>query len=190
MGASAPLQGRHILLGITGSVAAYKGAALASQLVQAGAAVTVLMTRCARRFITPLTFESITHRPVITDLFHRRTPPQPVHVSLADSADLLLIAPATATTIARLAGGFADDILSCTALSVSCPIVIAPAMDAAMYAHPAVQANIRSLRRRGCVFVGPEVGRLASGKVGKGRMAEAAAILAAVRAALSRRGPH
>ncbi len=174
------LRDRSILLGITGSIAAYKAAALASRLVQAGAEVTTLMTRAARKFITPLTFESLTCRPVVTDLFKRATTPQPVHVSLADRAELLVIAPASAQTIARLAGGFADDILSCTALSVTCPILIAPAMDLNMYAHAATQDNLRLLASRGVYSVGPAEGRLASGKSGKGRMVDPQVIFDAI----------
>jgi len=184
------LHDRRILLGVTGSIAAYKAAALASRFVRAGAEVTVLMTRAARKFITPLTFESLTRRPVVTDLFRRANPPQPVHVSLADGAALLVIAPASAQTIARLAGGFADDILSCTALSVTCPVLIAPAMDLNMYAHPATQDNLRLLAGRGVHFIGPAEGRLASGKSGKGRMAEPEIIFEAACGVLEGRPPE
>ena len=186
---SEALRDRCILLGVTGSIAAYKAAALASRLVQSGAEVTVLMTRAARKFITPLTFESLTRRPVVTDLFRRATPPQPVHVSLAERAELLVIAPASAQTIARLACGSADDILSCTALSVACPILIAPAMDMNMYAHPATQDNLRLLASRGVYSVGPAEGRLASGKSGKGRMVEPEIIFEAACGVLEGRPP-
>ena len=184
MGTDTTLQKRRILLGVTGSIAACKAPELVSRLVRQGADVTVLMTAAAQRLVGPASFESLSRRPVVTDLWERAQAIQPVHVALADPADLLLVAPATANFLAKLAHGLADDALSCTALAVACPVVIAPAMNDRMYAHPAVQDNVRTLTSRGCVLVGPVEGRLASGKVGRGRLAETDDILAAVRAAL------
>ena len=169
---SGPFQDKRVLLGVSGSIAAYKAVDLASKLTQAGAAVDVLMTYSATHFITPLTFRSITHRPVLVDLFDINSPQAIEHVALAKSADVLVAAPATAHLIAKLALGLADDPISVIALATSAPLVLAPAMDANMWQHPAVQRNVQTLTQRGAVIVGPGQGRLASGLVGWGRVAE------------------
>ena len=184
MGTDATFQNRRILLGVTGSVAAFKAADITSRLVKAGACVTVIMTDAAQKLVGPATFESLSRSPVVTDLWNRAQTLQPAHIALAEQAELLLVAPATADFMGKLANGLADDALSCTALAVACPMVIAPAMNDRMYAHPAVQQNVRTLEERGCVLVGPVEGRLASGKVGRGRLADVEDILAAARAAL------
>jgi len=184
MAKDSALQDRRILLGVTGSVAAYKAADVTSRLVRDGALVTVLMTASAQQLVGPPTFESLSRNAVVTDLWDRARARQPAHIALADSADLLLVAPATANFLGKLANGLADDALSCTALAVACPVIIAPAMNDRMYAHPAVQQNVRALEDRGCVLIGPTEGRLASGKQGLGRLAPIDDILAAVRAAL------
>ena len=178
------MKGAHILLGVTGSIAAFKAAELTGKLVRAGAEVTVIMTESARRFVAPLTFETLVHRPVLTDMWERTSYPEPVHISLAEWADLLIVAPATANFIGKLANGIADDLLSCTAISVETPLLIAPAMNNTMYKHPAVRNNIKLLKKRGCIMVGPIRGRLASGKIGVGRFAEVDNIVRAVQAAL------
>ncbi len=181
------MKGRHILLGVSGSVAACKAAELTTQLVRAGAEVVVIMTDGAQRFVTPVTFEALSRRPVITSLWKRTQFQEPAHVTLAEWTDLLVIAPATANVLGKLAHGLADDMLSCMALAVPRPPLIAPAMNVNMYNHPAVQDNIRLLKRRGCVFVGPVEGRLASGRVGLGRMADVKDIAKAVETALAPR---
>ena len=182
------MKGAHILLGVTGSIAAFKAADLTAGLTQGGAEVTVIMTESAQRFVAPLTFETLARRPVITSLWVRTAEIGTTHVALADWADLLVVAPATADFIGRLAHGIADDVLSCTALAVARPPLIAPAMNDNMYRHPAVQENIRTLRRRGCTFVGPVVGRLASGKIALGRLSDVEDILSAIRRALKSGG--
>jgi len=178
---------RPILLGVTGSIAAYKAADLASKLTQAGARVTVVMTEAATRFVTPLTFQAVTGQPVYTDLWtlEHHIP----HVGLAQNAALLAIAPVTANMIAKLAHGLADDLLSVTALAARCPVLIAPAMDAGMYEHPATTANLRLLAERGVHIAGPACGRMASGLVGPGRMLEPAELVGHIRYLLSRGGP-
>jgi phosphopantothenoylcysteine decarboxylase/phosphopantothenate--cysteine ligase len=181
-----PLEGRRIVLGVTGSIAAYKAADLCSKLRQAGAVVEVVMTAAAARFVAPLTFQSLSGLPVVDDMFAAAEPE--AHVEVARRADLLVIAPATADCLANLARGAAPDMVTLTALAMGPkPVVVAPAMDAAMWEHPATQANAALLRERGVVFAGPELGRLASGRIGSGRMAEPAAIAEAVRWALGRR---
>ena len=179
---SADLSGRTVLLGVTGSIAAYKAAAVASALACRGAAVVTLMTRSAQEFITPLTFETLTRHPVVTDLFGPRAPDieESRHISLAEQADVLLIAPATANVIAKMANGITDDLLTCTAMATRAPILVAPAMNHTMYTHPATRRNVALLTDRGCRFIGPEEGRLANGRVGLGRLAEPEAIVAAV----------
>jgi phosphopantothenoylcysteine decarboxylase/phosphopantothenate--cysteine ligase len=186
------LEGRHIVLGVTGSIAAYKAADLASKLTQAGALVDVIMTEAAQRFITPLTFQALTGRAVYTDLWRAETggglPTHIAHVGLAERAAALLIAPASADAIARLAHGFASDLLSITALAARCPLVIAPAMDGSMYSSSAVQSNLALLRQRGALVVEPEEGRFASGLSGRGRLPETAVLIGALRFALGRGG--
>jgi phosphopantothenoylcysteine decarboxylase/phosphopantothenate--cysteine ligase len=182
------LAGRRVVVGVCGGIAAYKVADLTSQLVKAGALVDVVMTRAAQEFITPLTFQSLTHRPVLCDVFAAAREHAVPHVALAERAEVVLVAPATANTLAKLAHGLADDMLTCTVLATRAPVVLAPAMEEEMYTHPATQANLALLRERGCRIVEPAEGRLASGKVGRGRLAEAPVLLAAVRAALGARG--
>lgn len=175
------LHGKRIILGVTGSIACFKAADLASKLVQHGAQVDTVLTREACQFITPLTFQALTHRPVFTDLFDPRAETAMDHVALALRADLIVVCPATAHTIARIALGLADDVLTTTLLASRAPLVVVPAMDAHMYEHPTLQEHIERLRQRGVHFVGPVEGRLASGLVGKGRMAEVADILGHLR---------
>lgn len=166
------LKGREILLGVSGGIAAYKTAHLVSRLVQAGAGVSVVMTENATRFVGPLTFQTLTSRPVYTDLFAAPEGYQTKHVALADRAELVVVAPATADLLGKLAHGIADDLLSTTLLAVDVPVLLAPAMNVRMWNHPAVRANVAALRARGVRLVGPEAGRLACGTVGAGRMAE------------------
>jgi len=182
------LKDKHIVLGVTGSIAAYKAAELASRLAQEGALVEVIMTRSAQEFVAPLTFQTLTQRPVITDMFRLLSEMNIAHVALAQRADLVLIAPATANTIAKLAHGLADDMLSATVLATRAPVLIAPAMETNMYENPVTQANLASLVARGMTVVEPEVGHLASGRYGKGRMADPAVILAMAKQALGRDG--
>lgn len=165
------LEGKEIILGITGSIAAYKAADIASRLSQAGARVTAVLTEPGARFITPLTLESITGNEVFTSLWHEKSGIN--HITLAEKADVVLIAPATANTIAKLAGGLADDMLSCVVLATRAPVIIAPAMHTAMYENPATQGNIELLKKRGFIFIEPGEGRLASGGYGRGRLRDA-----------------
>lgn len=174
------LQGRDLLVGVAGGIAAFKTAALVSRLVQAGAGVSVVMTGHATRFVGPLTFQALTGRPVHTDLFASAAVYEPDHIALADRADLAVVAPATANLLAKLAHGLADDLLSTVLLAVAAPVLLAPAMNPRMWTHPAVRANVETLRSRGVRMVGPNEGRLACGAVGPGRMAEPEEILAAV----------
>jgi phosphopantothenoylcysteine decarboxylase/phosphopantothenate--cysteine ligase len=183
------LAGRRVVLGVCGSIAAFKSAQLCSTLVQAGAEVDVVLTDAARRFLAPLTFESLTRRPVYDDLYDFTPDLSSAHVALGARADVLLVCPATATTLARLARGSAEDMLSCTALATKAPLVIAPAMNVAMWEHPATRANVATLRERGAIQVGPVVGHLAEGISAMGRLAPLEDILAAVRYALGRREP-
>jgi len=194
------LQNRRILLGVTGGIAAYKVCTLASHLTQAGALVDVVMTEAAAHFVTPLTFQSLTGRPVYTSLWGRLDavlgdgenavlPTHIVHVGLAEAADLMVIAPATANTLAKLAYGLADNLLTTLALAARCPLLVAPAMDLGMWANPATQANVAILRERNVHFAGPARGRMASGLAGAGRMIEPDEILGHVRLVLGRSGP-
>jgi phosphopantothenoylcysteine decarboxylase/phosphopantothenate--cysteine ligase len=184
-----PIHGKRILLGVTGSVAAYKAVDLASKLTQAGAEVEVLLTEAAARFVSPLAFQSVTGRAAHTDSELWGAEAHVLHVNLGRPADLFLVAPITANTIAKLAHGLADNLLSLTALSARCPLLIAPAMDAGMFTSASVQENLQKLTGRGASVVGPEEGHLASGLSAKGRMTEPAEILARVRLLLSRGGP-
>lgn len=185
---SNPLRDKHIILGITGSIAAYKGADLASKLTQSGALVDVLLTAAALKFVTPLTFQSVTGRKAFTDAELWGGEAHVIHVGIGHSADLLVVAPASANTIAKLANGIGDNLLCVTALATQCPLVLAPAMDGDMYAHPATQANVEVLRQRGAVIVGPAAGHLASGLVGVGRMTEPLEILGHIRFLLGKTG--
>lgn len=171
---------REILLGVSGGVAAYKAADLCSRLVQLGAGVTVIMTESAHQFIGATTFEALTARPVYSHAFEAREHYQGEHIGLARRAQVVVIAPATAQTIARLAHGMADDLLSTTALVTTSPIVVAPAMNCDMWAKPAVQRNVRQLIEDGCHIVDPEDGWLSCGQMGAGRMAAPATILSAL----------
>ncbi len=181
-------EGKCILLGVTGSISAYKCVDLASKLTQAGIEVDVIMTESATRFVTPLSFQSITHRPVYTDMWTPVAEFNIKHVSLAERADAVIIAPASANTIAHIASGFADDLLQCTVLSTKAPIIIAPAMDLGMYQNEATQDNLAKLQSRGYTIVGPASGRLASGLEGPGRLVEVPELLAAIRKVLGQSG--
>lgn len=185
--------GKRIILGVTGSIAAYKAAMIASRLTQEGALVDVIMTEAATRFVTPLTFQALTGRPVYTTMWETETGgglgTHIAHVGLAHEADLLVIAPATAQTLAKLTHGLADDLLSVTALAARCPILVAPAMDVGMYSAPATQANVETLRARGVRFAGPARGRMASGLEGLGRFLEPEEIIGHMRLALAQNGP-
>jgi phosphopantothenoylcysteine decarboxylase / phosphopantothenate---cysteine ligase len=183
------IAGSSIALVVTGGIAAYKAADLASRLVQAGATVDVIMTEGACRFVQPLTFNALTRRPVLTDPWQEWTPSAAGHVTLAGRIEALVVAPATADAIARLAHGRADDLLGMVALSTTAPLLIAPAMEHHMWNHPATRANVSILRERGATIVGPETGRLASGAEGVGRLASPDAIIGALRRALGAAGP-
>ena len=182
------LQGKRILLGVTGSIAAYKAVELLRELLKRGAAVQVVMTEAAARFVAPLTFETLSRQPVLLDMWSLHYGSKIGHIEATARADLFLIAPATARTLAKLALGLADDFLANIFLASRCPALVAPAMDADMYQHAAVQANLARLRERGVQVVGPGVGELASGLVGPGRLADLPEILAAVEALLARAG--
>ena len=163
---------KRIVLGVTGSIAAYKAVDLSSLLTKAGFDVDVVMTADAQQFATPLPFKTLTRRPVITDLYAEEEGWQPSHIRLADEADLLLIAPATANNIAKLAYGLADDALTCIALALNpnARLLIAPAMNGKMWLHPATQSNVATLKERGAHFIGPEEGMLSCGYEGVGRL--------------------
>ena len=163
---------KTIVLGVTGSIAAHKAVDLASQLTQAGHDVRVVMTADALRFVTPLPFKTLSRHPVVTDLYDEEEGWKPTHITLADTADLLLIAPATANTLAKLAHGIADDALSCIALALNpaAKVLIAPAMNGKMWQHPATQQNVATLKSRGALFVGPDSGLLSCGYEGVGRL--------------------
>jgi len=184
--ATGPLSGRHVVLCVTGSIACYKALDVASQLVQAGAVVDVAMTESATKFVPPLTFRSLTAREPYVDMWHPHGEFGEVHVELARRADVMLIAPATASTLARLANGLADDFVSLTALATQAPLLVAPAMDSLMWSHPATQQNVVTLEQRGVHFVGPAEGRLASGRTGSGRLVEPKTIVAELCARVGR----
>ena len=183
-----PLEGKHVALGVTGSIACYKSVDLASKLAQAGALVDVIMTENAANFLTPLTFRSITHRPVVTDLFQPQSELSMDHVAIAQRAEIVIVAPATAHTMAKIAWGLADDALTSTILATQAPVILAPAMDAHMYEYPSTQENLDKLKSRGIFIAGPAEGRLASGLVGKGRMLETQELLGHIRMVLGREG--
>jgi phosphopantothenoylcysteine decarboxylase/phosphopantothenate--cysteine ligase len=184
-----PFENRSILLGVTGSIAAYKAAELASRLAQIGANVDVILTRSALQFITPLTFQSVTGRRAYTDGDLWGGEGHVLHISLGQSADLLAIAPASANTLAKLAHGLADNLLTVTALAARGALLVAPAMDGGMFSHPATQANLEILRQRGVTILGPAEGHLASGLKGTGRMLEPSELLGYIRLALASGGP-
>lgn len=182
------LKDKRIVLGVCGSIAAFKAVALASQLTQAGAEVTTILTKDAARFITPLSFSSVTQRPAHCDLY-TPDPGRILHIALAEAADLLAIVPATAHTLGRMAQGLSDDLLTCTYLSTQAPVLVAPAMDGGMFTNAATQANLTTLRERGVHVVEPLEGRAASGLVAKGRMPEVDALMAEMRIVLGKSGP-
>ena len=171
------MNGRELLIGVTGGIAAYKTAALVSRLVQAGAGVSVVMTRSATRLVGPKTFEALTGRPVRTKVFDGGGHP---HIELAEAAELFCIAPATANIMAKAALGLADDLMSTTLLSFNGPLIMAPAMNTQMWQHPAVQRNAAQLRDDGVILIGPEEGYLSCGTRGPGRMAEVETIYQAI----------
>lgn len=181
-------QPKTVILGVTGSIAAHRAADLASLLTKAGYAVRVVMTADAQRFITPLPFKTLSRHPVITDLYDEADGWKPQHIELADTASLLLIAPATANILAKLAHGIANDALSCIALALNpqARLLLAPAMNGQMWLHPATQANAATLTARGAEFIGPEVGLLSCGYEGIGRLWPVEGIAARVTALLGR----
>ena len=174
------VKNREILLGVTGGIAAYKAADVCSKLVQGGAAVTVVMTEAARQFIGPTTFEALTGRPVYHEAFRPVEHFRGEHIGLAQRADLMVVAPATANFLAEVAGGFAHDLLSTLTLTITCPLLFAPAMNCEMWAKPSVQRNVAQLRADGVHFVEPGTGWLSCGQIGAGRMAEPAEIIEAI----------
>lgn len=180
------LNEKCIVLGITGGIAAYKMANVASALTKAGADVHVVMTENAQQFITPLTFETLTHNPCVTDTFDRSTPFEVTHISLAKAADLILIAPATADIIAKMAHGIADDMLSTVVLASTCPKLFAPAMNTAMLLNPIAQENIEKLQHFGFTLIEPDSGHLACGDSGKGKMPEPAVLVDWVERSIAR----
>jgi phosphopantothenoylcysteine decarboxylase / phosphopantothenate---cysteine ligase len=177
------LVGRRIVLGVTGSIAVYKAVSLLRTLIREGATVDVAMTQSATKFVTPLTFEVLSERPVITDLFEFRQ--EMKHLSVPASADAIVVAPATANFLAKAALGLGDDLLSTMLLTAQCPLIYAPAMDGGMWTHPTVTEHVRTLRERGATVIDPEEGPLASGRIGQGRFAEEDRILEVIRAALA-----
>lgn len=182
------LKGKHILLGVTGSIAAYKSATLARLLVKEGAEVRVVMTNLAKEFITPLTMATVSRNPILVEFFDPENGAWNSHVTLGEWADLFLIAPATANTLAKMTYGVADNLLLTTYLSARCPVAVAPAMDLDMYAHITTQSNLDALRSRGVKVVEPGAGELASGLIGKGRMAEPEDIVEGIKDIFARGG--
>ncbi|MDO8490742.1 MAG: bifunctional phosphopantothenoylcysteine decarboxylase/phosphopantothenate--cysteine ligase CoaBC [Dehalococcoidia bacterium] len=182
------LKGKKIVLGVTGSIAAFKAVDLASKLTQACAEVDVIMTRAAREFVTPLSFRSLTHRPVVTDMFDPASELSVEHVALAEKAEVIVVAPATADIIAKISCGIADEMLTSTILATKAPVVLAPAMNVNMWENQVTQDNLAKLRARGFVVVGPGYGRLACETIGSGRLAELQDILDTVSQVLGRKG--
>ncbi|SDD98550.1 phosphopantothenoylcysteine decarboxylase / phosphopantothenate--cysteine ligase [Paenibacillus sp. UNCCL117] len=182
------LNGKTIVLGVCGGIAAYKAAALCSKLTQAGAEVRVIMTASATKFVTPLTFQTLSRHEVATDTFDEKDAAVVQHIDLADRADLVVVAPASANTIAKIALGIGDDMLSTTLLATTAPILVAPAMNVHMYENPAVERNMQTLAERGIRFIEPGTGQLACGYVGKGRLAEPEDIVQAVERHFAERG--
>ncbi|MCH7787325.1 MAG: bifunctional phosphopantothenoylcysteine decarboxylase/phosphopantothenate--cysteine ligase CoaBC [Chloroflexi bacterium] len=183
-----PLENKHVALGVTGSIACYKAVDLASKLTQRQAIVDVIMTRGATNFLTPLIFGSITHGPVVSDVYDPQSDLSMDHIAIAERADIVIVAPATANTLAKIAGGLADDALTTTILATQAPIILAPAMDAHMYENPATQENVAKLESRGIIIAGPAEGRMASGLIGKGRMLETLELLDYIKIVLGRNG--
>jgi len=184
---SGTLKGREIVVGVSGSIAAYKAAELVSQLVQRDAGVTVVMTRSATQFVGPLTFQTLTRRRVMIDQFDLESVVDPTHISLTDEADLVAVVPATANFMGKAAHGIADDMLTSLLLAVDCPVLVAPAMNDRMWKHSAVQENIATLKKRGVRFVEPDSGFLACGTYAKGRLANPARILEEIERTVSGR---
>jgi len=182
------LANKTIVLGITGGIAAYKAAEIASKLTQAGARVEVVMTESATKFIAPLTLRSLTGRPVVTDMFELASEFSLEHIALAEAADVVAIAPATANIIAKLAAGIADDMLTCTVLATKAPVIVAPAVNVNMFQNSVTQDNLAKLKARGFTIVEPAYGRLASGKIGLGRLAEVEKIIGTINQVLGRSG--
>ncbi len=182
------LANKTIVLGITGGIAAYKAAELASKLTQAGARVEVVMTQSATRFIAPLTLRSLAGRPVVTSMWELDSEFSIEHVALAEAADIVAIVPATANIIAKLAAGISDDMLTCTVLATKAPVVVAPAMNVNMLENPVTQNNLAKLKARGFIIVDPAYGRLASGKIGLGRLAETETIIGTIKQILGSSG--
>ena len=179
---------KNIVLGVCGGIAAYKIVDLASKLTQAGAQVSAILTDSATKFVGPVTFAAVTGQPALTDADLWRHDQHVPHVQLGEKADMLIVAPATANTIAKLAHGQADNLLAVTALAARCPVIVVPAMDGGMWSHAATQANVALLRERGCHVLGPAQGRMASGLVGEGRMVEPGEILGFARVVLGAKG--
>ena len=182
---SGSLQGKEIVVGVTGSIAAYKSAEVVSQLVQRGAGVTVVMSEAAAKFVGPITFQTLTRRRVMIDQFDLESVVDPTHITLTDRASLVLIAPATANFLGKAAHGIADDMLTSLLLAVTCPVLVAPAMNDRMWNHPAVKENLAILRKRGYRFVDPDSGFLACGTYAKGRLADPASIVSEVEKCVS-----
>ncbi len=182
------LLNRRIIVGICGGIASYKAVDLVSKLQQAGAIVDVIMTERAEEFIRPITFATMSHRPIFSNLWEPSGEAAETHIALAEEAELLAIIPATANTIAKLAHGMADNMLTAVALATRAPLLLAPAMYKEMYVHPATQANLALLQERGALIVEPEVGRLASGAIGPGRLPETSTLLGAIATVLGRQG--
>ncbi len=171
---------KNIILGVTGSIAAFKAAFIVSKLKSQGYDITVIMTKCSQNFIHPLTFRTLSQNKVVTDIFIDESVYNPQHVSIAQKADLVVIAPATANIIGKLASGIADDALSSTVMASNVPVLIVPAMEENMYINPITQRNIRILQEIGYMFIGPEKGRLASGRIGIGRMADVELVIKSI----------
>ncbi|MEK7449395.1 MAG: bifunctional phosphopantothenoylcysteine decarboxylase/phosphopantothenate--cysteine ligase CoaBC [Planctomycetota bacterium] len=181
------IKSRQIIIGVTGGIAAYKSAEIVSYLHQQNACVTVVMTESATRFITPLTFQTLSHNRVYVGLFEAEESYDPQHISLAEKTDLVVIAPATANIIGKIAHGIADDLLSTIIMVVKAPVLVAPAMNANMYRNPIVQENVKKLKKSGYTIIEPEEGYLACGKTGPGRMAAPDKIIAAIESILKSR---
>lgn len=179
---------KNIILGVTGSIAAFKAAIIVSKLKSLGFDITVIMTKSAQNFIHPLTFRTLSHNKVVTDIFIDESVYDPQHVSIAYKADLVVIAPATANIIGKLASGIADDALTSTVMASNVPVIIAPAMEENMYMNPITQRNINILQDVGYKFVGPEKGKLASGRTGVGRLADIELIIQSIEDEFTNKG--
>ncbi|MDF1851818.1 MAG: flavoprotein [Verrucomicrobiales bacterium] len=180
--------GKNIVVGVTGSIAAYKAADLVSRLKKSGHEVHVVMTKDAQEFITPLTLQTLSREPVTTDLYDEKADWHPGHIELADQADLLVVAPATANVVAKFANGIADDTLGAIHLATLAPVLLAPAMNGKMWKHPATQGNVETLKERGVHFIGPEEGMLACGYEGIGRLWPVEGIEEAIEDLLAKQG--